>query len=69
MWYSPPVTEPRRRGRPPTTGITPKRNIRVGAIWDEAAAIAASRGEGMREVIERALRSYVRRHRPRGVDG
>ena len=25
-----------RRGRPPTTGTTPKRNIRIGDVWDRA---------------------------------
>jgi hypothetical protein len=53
----------RPRGRP-RTGVTPKRNIRVGALWDEAQAIAASRGDSMTEVvkpaIERALRRYIR---------
>jgi hypothetical protein len=52
----------RRPGRP-ATGVTPKRNIRVGAVWDEAAAIAARRGETMTAVVEAALRRYVQRHR------
>jgi hypothetical protein len=51
-----------RRGRPPT-GITPKRNIRVGKVWNEAAQIAANRGETMTSVVERALQRYVARHR------
>jgi hypothetical protein len=51
-----------RRGRPPT-GITPKRNIRVGQVWDDAAAIAAARGETMTAIVEQALRRYVSRHR------
>lgn len=50
-----------RRGRP-ATGVTPKRNIRVGAIWDEAAEIAAERGESMTAVVEAELRRYVKRH-------
>lgn len=58
------MTEPQipRRGRP-RTGVTPKRNIRVGHIWDQAAAIAEARGETMTAVIERALHSYVNRNR------
>lgn len=56
-------TEQKRpRGRP-RTGVTPKRNIRIGPIWDEAAAIAARRGETMTAVIDAALRRYVARHR------
>lgn len=55
--------QPKRRpGRPVTTGTTPKRNIRIGTVWDEAAAIAAGRGETMTSVVEDALRRYVRRH-------
>lgn len=59
--------EKRPRGRP-RTGVTPKRNIRIGKIWDEAAAIAADRGETMTAVIERALHGYVKRHRGRSTD-
>lgn len=55
-------TPKRPRGRP-ATGVTPKRNIRVGSTWDEAAGIAAARGETMTAVIERALQRYVARHR------
>jgi hypothetical protein len=55
-------SEKRRPGRP-ATGVTPKRNIRVGQVWDDAAAIAAQRGETMTAVVERALRSYVARNR------
>jgi hypothetical protein len=54
---------PRRRGRP-ATGVTPKRNIRIGNVWDEAAAIAEARGETMTAVVEAELRRYVKRHRP-----
>jgi hypothetical protein len=61
--------EKRPRGRP-RTGVTPKRNIRVGGIWDEAAEIAATRGETMTAVVERALQRYVSRHRiSRSADG
>ncbi|MEU8334785.1 hypothetical protein [Micromonospora tulbaghiae] len=31
--------QPRRRGRP-ATGITPKRNVRIGAAWDQAEQLA-----------------------------
>ena len=57
-----PVDQIKRPGRP-RTGVTPKRNIRVGQIWDDAARIAADRGETMTAVIERALQRYVARHR------
>ncbi len=57
---------PRRGPGRPATGVTPKRNIRVGDIWDQAAAIAERRGETMTEivvpVIERELRRYVERY-------
>jgi len=50
----------------PATGVTPKRNIRVGKIWDDAAVIAAERGETMSDVVvpilERELRRYVERY-------
>lgn len=60
------MAEPKRpRGRPPGTGkgVTPKRNIRVGQVWDDAAALAAARGETMTAVVERALKHYVHRYR------
>lgn len=53
-----------------TTGTTPKRNLRVGEIWDEAEAIAKARGETMSDVvkpmIERGLRRYINQHRDEG---
>jgi len=30
---------PKRRGRP-ATGVTPKRNVRIGAAWDRAEELA-----------------------------
>ena len=66
------MTEPKRpRGRPPGTGkgVTPKRDVRVGDVWDEAAALAKARGETMRQVLERALKNYVHRyHVPRTAE-
>ncbi len=62
LWYGPPMEEKRKPGRP-RTGVTPKRNIRVGQIWDDAAALAAARGETMTAVVERALKHYVTRYR------
>jgi len=55
-------TEPKRRGRP-ATGQTPKRNIRIGTVWDDAEKIAVKRGEKMTQVVEAELRRYVQRHR------
>lgn len=53
-------------GRPVTTGITPTRDIRIGVIWDEAQAIAQTRGDTMtsivRPAIEHALRQYIAEH-------
>ena len=51
---------PARRGRP-ATGQTPKRYIRAGAIWDEAAALAGQRGETMTALVIRAIEREVRR--------
>lgn len=57
------VTEEKRGpGRPVTTGTTPKRDVRVGPLWDQARALAKARGETMRQVIERSLRHYVHRY-------
>ena len=56
-------TEQKRpRGRP-RTGVTPKRNIRIGPIWDEAAALAAERGETMTALVIRAIEREVARLR------
>lgn len=52
---------PRRRGRP-ATGVTPKRNIRLGATWDRGEELgrqlAELRGEkfSMTAYVEEALR-------------
>lgn len=61
-----PTQEKRQVGRP-RTGQTPKRNIRVGRVWDDAAAIAEARGETMTAVVERLLGNYVARHRGRSA--
>lgn len=49
---------PRKRGRP-ATGVTPKRNIRVDALWDRVEALAAP--EAMTDVIKRLLKAEERR--------
>lgn len=54
----------RPRGRPPT-GVTPKRNIRIGEEWDQVAALAAVRGESMTDVIRRLLVAELKRLRRR----
>jgi hypothetical protein len=60
MVDTPPVRRP--RGRPRTTGETAVRSVRIGQVWDEAAAVARTRGETLTAVITRALRAYVKRH-------
>lgn len=50
--------EKRGRGRP-ATGVTPKRNIRVGDVWDQAEVIARGDGETMTALVSRLLRGYV----------
>jgi len=47
-----------KRGRP-ATGKTKVRSVRVGHVWDEAKAIADSRGDHMAVIIEKALHRYV----------
>lgn len=59
--------EKRGRGRP-ATGVTPKRNIRVGEIWDEAEAIAKDRGENMAQLVTRLLHTWVAENRPTEAD-
>lgn len=56
-------TPKRRPGRPVTTGTSPVRTIRVGQVWEQAAAIAAARGESLPDVVRRSLERYVARHR------
>ena len=56
--------EKRPRGRP-ATGETPKRNIRIGPIWDEVAGYAAEDGEKMTTLVERLLHAYAVRRRKR----
>lgn len=52
---------PRRRGRP-ATGITPKRNVRIGETWDQAERLAAQLAElegrkvSVTAYVEEALR-------------
>lgn len=61
--------KPKHAGGRPATGETPKRNIRMGHVWDDAAAIAADNGETMTAYVERALRSAnasARRKKPPG---
>lgn len=43
----------------PATGVTTPRSIRSGAVWDQAAAIAATNGETIKAVIERKLEEYI----------
>lgn len=56
----------RPRGRP-ATGVTPKRNIRIGAVWDEVAAYAAEDGETMTAVIERLLAAHAAKRRKKSA--
>lgn len=55
----------RGRGRP-ATGVTPKRNIRVGDVWDRAEALAADDGENMAKLVTRLLDQYVADRAPDG---
>jgi len=48
----------RKPGRPVTTGVTPKRNIRVGDVWDRCAELAAADSETMTTLVTRLLTRY-----------
>ncbi len=52
------MNEKRKPGRP-ATGQTPKRNIRVGDIWDRCANLAAEDGETMTTLVTRLLERYA----------
>lgn len=54
---------PRRRPGRPATGQTPKRNVRIGATWDEAAELARAAGVSMTAYVEAALRAENARAR------
>lgn len=53
------MTETHKRpvGRP-ATGVTPKRNIRIGQVWDDVAELASANGETMTALVERLLTQY-----------
>jgi hypothetical protein len=54
---------PRRRGRPVTTGETPKRYFRApDELWDAAKAKAQAERTTLTAVINEALRRYLRMH-------
>lgn len=46
---------PKRRGRPPT-GVTPKRNVRIGDTWTRGESLAEQLGITMTAYVEEALR-------------
>ena len=52
------MEEKRPRGRP-ATGVTPKRNIRVGDVWDQAEEYAKTDGENMAQLVTHLLHGYV----------
>jgi hypothetical protein len=53
--------EERRGPGRPATGETPKRNVRIGPLWDRAAELAKARGMKMTAFVEEALRREVAR--------
>lgn len=40
----------------PATGVTPKRNVRIGATWDRAEELAKQLGMKTTAYVEEALR-------------
>lgn len=60
MWYIKFMAEesaPKRRGRP-ATGVTPKRNVRMGETWEQGEELAKRLGVSMTAYVEEALRRY-----------
>jgi predicted HicB family RNase H-like nuclease len=56
--------QPRKRGRPPTTGITPQRQVRIpDAEWEAYNKLAEKAGLTISEWIRRVLRRAARRGR------
>lgn len=49
------TTEKNRGGRP-ATGVTPKRQVRVGAEWERAEEMAAALGMKTAAYIEQAIK-------------
>jgi hypothetical protein len=48
--------ESKRRPGRPATGVTPKRNVRIGATWDRAEELAQQLGMTTTAYVEEALR-------------
>jgi hypothetical protein len=49
------MEEQKKRGRP-TTGVTTKRNVRIGAAWDAGERLATRLGLSMTAYVEAAIR-------------
>lgn len=58
-------TAKRGRGRP-ATGVTPKRNVRIGKVWDDLDRYAQARGESMTALVTRLLEQEAARLREAG---
>jgi hypothetical protein len=48
---------PKRRGRP-ATGVTPKRNVRIGETWERGEELAKTVGMSMTAYVEEAVRRH-----------
>lgn len=57
--------KPKHAGGRPATGVTPKRDIRMGPTWDESVDIAAELGEPFSAYVRRALETANAKHRKR----
>ena len=49
-------TEPKNRGGRPATGVTTKRQVRIGEEWDRAESMAAQLGMPTARYVEQALK-------------
>jgi F0F1-type ATP synthase membrane subunit b/b' len=59
-------TQPKRRGRP-ATGVTTKRNVRIGDTWDHAEKLEAqlAEQEGRRPNVTAYVEAALRRENAR----
>lgn len=57
-----PTVEPVKRGRGrPATGVTTKRNIRVGDVWDRLESHYQGQGVTMSDLVKRLLEEEAAR--------
>jgi len=67
MTETPPTDQPVKRGRGrPATGVTPKRNVRIGDVWDDLEPHAKATDGSMTALVTRLLEEEAARLREAG---